>query len=94
MAAAAAASRLAQVSAQVDSGGGPRFTGWIGYDRNAVGNLKYGEFTPKTWTEDDVDIQITHCGICYSDISTLSSHWGPAMYPQGKMAIWSFGNGC
>ena len=30
---------------------------------------------------DDVVIQISHCGICHSDIHTVRSEWGPAIYP-------------
>lgn len=34
---------------------------------------KQGTFTPKKWTENDVDIEISHCGICGSDMHTLKS---------------------
>lgn len=30
---------------------------------------------------DDVLIEIAYCGICHSDIHTVRSEWGPAMYP-------------
>ncbi len=30
---------------------------------------------------DDVVIEISHCGICHSDIHTARSEWGPAHYP-------------
>ncbi|RUP31905.1 chaperonin 10-like protein, partial [Jimgerdemannia flammicorona] len=43
--------------------------------------LELTELPLKTWTEDDVDIQVTHCGICGSDMHTLSSDWGPTPYP-------------
>lgn len=39
------------------------------------------EYTPKTWTEDDVEISITHCGVCGSDVHTLSAGWGEAKLP-------------
>ncbi|RKP16392.1 putative mannitol dehydrogenase [Rozella allomycis CSF55] len=29
----------------------------------------------------DIEIEISHCGICHSDIHTLDSGWGPTMYP-------------
>ena len=29
-------------------------------------------FKPKQWTEDDVDIEITHCGVCGSDVHMIS----------------------
>jgi len=59
-----------------------KFEGWLGLDPSAAeGNMKWGEFEPKKWTEDDVDIQITHCGICGSDLHTLRSGWGETPYP-------------
>jgi alcohol dehydrogenase (NADP+) len=59
-----------------------RFQGWVGKDKNAIGNLVYEEYTPKPFTDDDVDIAITHCGVCASDLHTLRSGWGPVEYPQ------------
>ncbi|KAM0335176.1 hypothetical protein ACHAQA_000217 [Verticillium albo-atrum] len=57
------------------------FQGWLGYSPEAAdGKMEWGSFEPKTWTEDDIDIQVTHCGICGSDIHTLSSGWGPSNY--------------
>ncbi|DAZ94521.1 TPA: hypothetical protein N0F65_001537 [Lagenidium giganteum] len=42
----------------------------------------------KPWTyeahplrAEDVEIKISHCGICGSDIHTLDSGWGPTAYP-------------
>jgi D-arabinose 1-dehydrogenase-like Zn-dependent alcohol dehydrogenase len=52
-----------------------QFQGWVGLDKNAVGNMKWQTFEPKPWEETDVDIKITHCGICGSDLHTLSSGW-------------------
>lgn len=53
-----------------------KFEGWMGLDKNAAkGEMVWQEYEPKTWTEDDVDIKITHCGICGSDIHTLRSGW-------------------
>ncbi|KAL4882955.1 chaperonin 10-like protein [Aspergillus karnatakaensis] len=59
-----------------------KFEGWLGDSPESVkGQMKWGEFEPKTWTEDDVDIKITHCGICGSDLHTLRSGWGATDYP-------------
>lgn len=59
-----------------------KFEGWLGKDAKAAeGNMKWEEFQPKTWQEDDVDIEISHCGICGSDIHTLRSGWGQTNYP-------------
>src|SRR4051812_48503309 len=41
----------------------------------------FRRYEPKTWSEDDVDIKISHCGICGSDIHTLRSGWYPTPYP-------------
>ncbi|KIW01730.1 uncharacterized protein PV09_06907 [Verruconis gallopava] len=58
------------------------FRGWLGYDKTAdQGKMVWGEFEPKAWEETDVDIKITHCGICGSDLHTLRSGWGPTNYP-------------
>ncbi|KAK0336081.1 hypothetical protein LTR02_004500 [Friedmanniomyces endolithicus] len=60
-----------------------KFEGWLGKDKeSAKGNMVWGEFPHvKPFEETDVDIQITHCGICGSDVHTLSSGWGPTTYP-------------
>lgn len=29
-------------------------------------------FKPKPWSDDDVDIEITHCGVCGSDVHMIS----------------------
>ncbi|KAL3480999.1 chaperonin 10-like protein [Aspergillus californicus] len=59
-----------------------KFEGWLGLDAKSVeGNMSWGEFQPKAWEETDVDIKVTHCGICGSDLHTLRSGWGPTMYP-------------
>lgn len=58
-----------------------KFQGWLGKDESSVkGNMVWGDFEPKKWTEDDVDIEISHCGICGSDLHMLSSGWGPTPY--------------
>lgn len=55
----------------------------MGLDKDsAQGKMVWQEFPKvKTWEETDVDIQISHCGICGSDIHTLRSGWGPTPYP-------------
>ncbi|KAF2150024.1 zinc-binding alcohol dehydrogenase [Myriangium duriaei CBS 260.36] len=59
-----------------------KFEGWVGHDKDCVkGNMKWEEFKPKQWEEDNVDIEISHCGICASDIHTLRSGWYPTNYP-------------
>ncbi|CAG9945469.1 unnamed protein product [Clonostachys rosea f. rosea IK726] len=59
-----------------------KFEGWLGRNPDSVnGKMEWGDFEPKKWTEDDVDIQVTHCGMCGSDLHTLSSGWGEVPYP-------------
>ena len=36
-----------------------KFYGWVGKDKNSIGNLTWEEYEPKGWTEDDVDIKIS-----------------------------------
>lgn len=55
------------------------FKGWVAHD--ATNPLVYTDFTPKPFTETDIEIRITHCGICGSDVHTLRSGWGPTDYP-------------
>jgi alcohol dehydrogenase (NADP+) len=43
--------------------------------------MKWQTYEPKPFEETDIDIKITHCGICGSDLHTLRSGWGPTMYP-------------
>lgn len=42
--------------------------------------MVWKEYEPKPFEENDVDIKITHCGICGSDIHTLRSGWAPTDY--------------
>lgn len=51
----------------------PHFQGWLGKTPDSVnGKMEWGDFEPKKWTEDDVDIEISHCGICGSDLHSRS----------------------
>ncbi|KAJ1029442.1 hypothetical protein NDA13_002691 [Ustilago tritici] len=40
-------------------------------------DFKIYDFELKKETDDDVDIAITHCGVCGSDVHTISGGWGP-----------------
>lgn len=52
------------------------FEGWCADGPEAAaGKMKWGPFKPKDWEETDIDIKITHCGICGSDLHTLRSGW-------------------
>lgn len=39
------------------------------------------EYTSRPLYAEDVEIKISHCGICGSDIHTIDSDWGPTTYP-------------
>lgn len=59
-----------------------KFQGWLGHDpKSSEGNMEWELYEPKKWSEDDVDIEISHCGICGSDLHTLRSGWKPTDYP-------------
>lgn len=59
-----------------------KFQGWLGLDKESVqGKMVWQEYEPKPFEETDVDIKITHCGICGSDLHTLRSGWSKADYP-------------
>ncbi|WVQ81668.1 hypothetical protein IAT38_003793 [Cryptococcus sp. DSM 104549] len=62
-----------------------KFEGWAGENKDSVkGNLKWIQYEPKEFAEDDVDLKILYCGICGTDISTLSEGWFPLgeLWPQ------------
>jgi len=66
------------------SGEDYKFEGWMGLGpESADGKMVWQEFPKdrKPFAEEDVDIQITHSGICGSDLHTLRSGWGPTPYP-------------
>ncbi|KAH8652283.1 zinc-binding dehydrogenase [Xylariales sp. PMI_506] len=59
-----------------------KFEGWVGHDPSSVeGKLSWEEFSPKRWEETDIDIKITHAGMCGSDIHTLRAGWYAPPYP-------------
>ncbi|KAF5135222.1 NADP-dependent alcohol dehydrogenase 6 [Metarhizium anisopliae] len=58
------------------------FEGWVGEDASsAKGKMVWKQYTPKLWEETDVEIKITHSGVCGSDLHTLRSGWREAPYP-------------
>jgi D-arabinose 1-dehydrogenase-like Zn-dependent alcohol dehydrogenase len=53
------------------------FRGWMGLDEDSVnGRMVFQEYEPKPFDESDVDIKVTHCGVCGSDVHVLRSGWG------------------
>ena len=59
-----------------------QFEGWLGHDQSAAeGNMTWGPFEPKPFEETDIGIQITHSGVCGSDLHVLRSGWFDTPYP-------------
>ncbi|KAG2227261.1 hypothetical protein INT45_008505, partial [Circinella minor] len=56
-----------------------KFYGWACPGKGKP--LEWCELSLKKFEENDVEIEITHCGICLSDIYTMDSGWGPTDYP-------------
>jgi uncharacterized zinc-type alcohol dehydrogenase-like protein len=50
--------------------------------KNAKSKMEHYEFRRREPTEHDVEFKVLYCGICYSDIHTIHSDWGPAKYPS------------
>ncbi|KAL9548602.1 hypothetical protein PS6_006532 [Mucor atramentarius] len=55
------------------------FTAWAGVAKGEP--LKQIELKLKEWDEDSVEMEVSHCGICGSDIHTLDSDWSATKYP-------------
>jgi len=60
-----------------------KFKAWAAMDQEAGKKLEVvpWEYTPKKWTEEDVDIKVEASSICGSCIHTITSGWGAAKYP-------------
>ena len=58
-----------------------QFTGYGATSAEEWKNLQPMKFDPKPFEEYDVDIEIDWCGVCGSDLHTLSNGWQGTMYP-------------
>ncbi|VTS02942.1 alcohol dehydrogenase : Zinc-containing alcohol dehydrogenase superfamily protein OS=Blastopirellula marina DSM 3645 GN=DSM3645_08987 PE=3 SV=1: ADH_N: ADH_zinc_N [Gemmata massiliana] len=45
------------------------------------GELKAFEYDPGALGDEQVEIAVSHCGICHSDLSMLDNDWGMSAYP-------------
>jgi alcohol/geraniol dehydrogenase (NADP+) len=45
------------------------------------GELKAFEYEPGPLGDEQVEIAVSHCGICHSDLSMLDNDWGMTKYP-------------
>lgn len=50
--------------------------------RDSGGHLSPYSFDRRSLTDEDVCIQITHCGICHSDLHQVKNEWGASNYPM------------
>ncbi|KAK0527678.1 alcohol dehydrogenase [Tilletia horrida] len=50
--------------------------GYAIHDPSKWTDFKVTEFELKTAEPDDVTLDITHCGVCGSDVHTVSGGWG------------------
>ncbi|KAI9032441.1 chaperonin 10-like protein [Hyaloraphidium curvatum] len=55
------------------------FQTWSAFSKDTP--LKRHAYKPRPLGDMDVEIKITHCGVCGSDIHTIDSGWGPTKYP-------------
>jgi len=55
------------------------FKGYAAFAKKT--DVKPLEYNPQKLADDFVEVAITHCGICGSDIHTIDSGWGPSSYP-------------
>lgn len=45
------------------------------------GKLQPYTFTPSDFEPDDIEIKVSHCGICHSDIHMIDNDWDISAYP-------------
>ena len=47
----------------------------------AKGKLEPTEFDPGPLGPDEVEVRVSHCGICHSDLAMIDNDWGWSQYP-------------
>lgn len=58
-----------------------QFKGYAIDDPKKWTDFRVTEFQPKTLEENDVEISITYCGVCGSDVHTITGGWGEIITP-------------
>ena len=48
---------------------------------SAKGQLEPFSFDPGELGPEEVEIEVSHCGLCHSDLSMLNNDWGMSKYP-------------
>jgi alcohol/geraniol dehydrogenase (NADP+) len=49
--------------------------------KDPKGSLQPFDFDPGELGQDQVEIKVSHCGICHSDLSMLDNEWGMSQFP-------------
>lgn len=50
--------------------------GWLAFDKQATdGQMQWQEFPLRPFETTDVDIEVSHCGVCGSDIHAMQDSW-------------------
>ncbi|KAI0927884.1 hypothetical protein AcW1_005291 [Taiwanofungus camphoratus] len=57
------------------------FKGFALTDPSAWSDLSLISYKPKTFRDEDVELVISHCGVCGSDVHTLTQGWGNIRLP-------------
>eukprot|EP01113_Clastostelium_recurvatum_P003293 TRINITY_DN11430_c0_g1_i1.p1 TRINITY_DN11430_c0_g1~~TRINITY_DN11430_c0_g1_i1.p1 ORF type:complete len:362 (-),score=102.92 TRINITY_DN11430_c0_g1_i1:64-1119(-) len=57
-----------------------QFHGYAALERGT--HLKQFSYTPRPLGDEDVQIRITHCGMCASDIHQMTAGWGSGIFPM------------
>jgi len=55
------------------------FRGYAVFEKGT--HLKPFSYKPRPLSPDDVEIEISHCGMCHSDLHQMTSGWGDSIYP-------------
>ena len=49
--------------------------------KSAKGKLEPFEYEPGPLGPDEVEVKVSHCGVCHSDIAMIDNDWGWSKYP-------------
>ncbi|KAF9766026.1 hypothetical protein IL306_001604 [Fusarium sp. DS 682] len=60
---------------------GQNFEGWVAERSTKEQDLVWKEYDMKPFEETDVEIRITHCGVCGTDNHTAQDGWGNTRFP-------------
>ncbi|KAJ4246343.1 hypothetical protein NW762_013694 [Fusarium torreyae] len=58
-----------------------KFEGWVAEVSTKEKEMVWKEYEMKPFEETDIEIRITHCGVCGTDDHTAHNGWGNTQYP-------------